>query len=279
MHSKFSSDSKTSMEAMIEQAAAIRLESICFTDHMDYDYPIFDINEPLDFLFDPKEYTETIARLKERYQNKIKIYTGIELGLKSGIDSKVKQLLNCYDFDFIIGSSHLLYNEDPYYECFWSNLRKDSSYTVERSLDETIVQKAIGDYFNSILTNLELFPDFQIYGHLDYIVRYAPEKDTYYHVQDYLDVIDTILKRLIETGRGIELNTSGLKSGLHYANPHLDILKRYRALGGEIITVGADAHTPDYIGYKFDKAREFLLQAGFQYYTTFSKQKPIFHPL
>ena len=43
-------------------------------------------------------------------------------------------------------------------------------------------------------------------------------------------------------GKGIELNTGGFKYGLGHPNPCEDIIKRYKELGGEIITLGSDAH-------------------------------------
>ena len=77
-------------------------------------------------------------------------------------------------------------------------------------------------------------------------------------------------------GKGIELNTAGLKYGLGFAHPHPDILKRYRQLGGEIITVGADAHKPEHIAYDFGKAADILRSCGFEYYTEFKQRRPIF---
>lgn len=64
------------------------------------------------------------------------------------------------------------------------------------------------------------FDGFQVYGHLDYIVRYGHGGATTYHCSDYADIIDEILKTAIEKGIGIELNTSGLKYGLGFAHPH-----------------------------------------------------------
>lgn len=80
--------------------------------------------------------------------------------------------------------------------------------------------------------------------HLDYVVRYAPKKDADYQPADYTDLLDMILKKLIENGKGIEINTAGLRYGLKEANPCCFILKRYRELGGEILTTGSDAHKP-----------------------------------
>lgn len=81
-----------------------------------------------------------------------------------------------------------------------------------------------------------------MYGHLDYIARYIPANSYTYDWHDFNDLICIILKTIIEQGKGIEINTAGLKYGMPEPNPCLDIVKIYHDLGGEIITVGSDAH-------------------------------------
>ena len=88
--------------------------------------------------------------------------------------------------------------------------------------------------------------------------------------------IDEILKTLILKNIGLECNTAGFKYGLGFPNPHMDILKRYRELGGEIITVGSDGHKPEHLAYDFHKVPDILKEAGFSYYTIFKERKPEF---
>ena len=87
---------------------------------------------------------------------------------------------------------------------------------------------------------------------------------------------DEILKTLISMGKGIELNTAGLKYGLGWAHPHPEVLKRYRELGGEMITVGSDGHKAEHYAWEFDKAEDILRDAGFKYYAVFRGRKPEF---
>lgn len=290
MHSEFSSDSDAPMEQMIQKSIQLGLKEICFTDHMDFDYPQIspddqskDGDVSLDFMFDPDAYLKQLKQLQSDYEDQIKIRIGIELGLQSQIQQKVQNLMETYDFDFAIGSSHLLYGDDPYWPGFWSKLRNQYGNSEpdlpDSELDQAIVKIAIRDYFEEILANVDRFPWFQVYGHLDYIVRYAPGKDTHYRVRDYMDVLEAILRKLIANGKGIEINTSGLKSGLKTANPHTEILKLYHDLGGEILTIGSDAHKPEHIAYQFRRAEEILIECGFHYYTTFSKKSPTFHTI
>lgn len=55
--------------------------------------------------------------------------------------------------------------------------------------------------------------------------------------------------------------------------PSLEILRWYRELGGEILTLGSDAHTPDKIGAHFDVALEMARAAGFKRLATFEQRQ------
>ena len=263
LHSRFSSDSSEEPENIIKKAISLGLERICFTEHNDFDYPPCDGQEGL-FNLDFETYSREINRLKELYSGKITILTGVEQGLISSVADKVNPYKKNEKLDFIIGSSHLVYGEDPYYPEFW---------------EEKNVFEVINTYYESIVDNLETCENFDVYGHIDYILRFAPGKDTAYDWKQNIDIIEHILKLLIQKGKGIEINTAGLKYGLSYPNPRPEILSMYRQLGGEIITIGSDAHSSDYVGYNFDIAEQMLCQSGFKYYCMFKNRKPEFLPL
>lgn len=276
IHSLFSSDSEAKPEEIISFAKAAGLSSICFTEHNDYDYPLE--NGQVLFNLDFYSYYNYIDALRNAVNSgEASADTGcnihntpfsIYIGVEQGLSVSAADLINAYDpdkkLDFIIGSSHLVKGCDPYYPEFWDN----------RS-----TKAAILSYFESIYNNIQVCRNFDVYGHLDYVVRYAPDRDNFYNWLDYSDLLDLILRQLIQSGKGIEVNTSGLKSGLSYPNPCLGILKRYHELGGEILTIGSDAHKPEHVGYAFDTVPSLLLEAGFKYYTTFSKRVPAFHKL
>ena len=59
-----------------------------------------------------------------------------------------------------------------------------------------------------------------------------------------------------------------------HPNPTEGIIARYRKLGGELVTIGADAHAPEHVAYDFQKVSDILKSAGFSYYTVFSDRKP-----
>lgn len=259
LHCCFSSDSEASPESMIEQAVRLGLSHICFTDHNDYDYP--PENGKIVFQLDFENYIQKINFLREKYKNSLNIYIGVEQGLQPHLTEKVNSYDAFHQLDFIIGSTHIVDGADPYYEDFW----KDRS-----------PKQSITEYFENIYKSICVCSNFDVYGHLDYIVRYAPGKDSEYDPLSYSDILDTILKKLIENGKGIEINTAGIKYGLKETNPCLAIIRRYRELGGEIITIGSDAHKPEHIAYGFERIRPLLENSGFSYYTIFKERKPIF---
>ncbi len=259
LHTSFSSDSDNPPENVVRQAVKLGLKAICFTDHNDFDYP--PENGEVMFMLDFKHYIDTITSLKEKYSHIIDISTGVEQGLMPSVAERVNEYDKDNVLDFIIGSSHLVYGSDPYYDEFWQNIS---------------VKEGISTYYEGIIDSLKVCRNFDVYGHLDYIVRYAPGKDMAYNWKDYSDYIDTILRMLIENGKGIEINTAGLKYGLKNPNPCPDIIKRYHELGGEIITTGSDAHKTEHIAYRFDLLYDILTNAGFKYYTIFKKRQPEF---
>ena len=129
------------------------------------------------------------------------------------------------------------------------------------------------------MENLDSFSDIDAYGHLDYVVRYGPNKNQFYTYEHYKDLIDEILKALIEKGIALEVNTAGYKYGLGAPNPHPDILRQYRRMGGELITVGSDAHAPEHLAYDFFRVNPLLKECGFSAYTVYENRKPRFLPL
>lgn len=266
VHTDFSSDSKAPMEQMIEKAISLGLKKICITDHMDYDYPPV---SKYTFVFDPDQYMEKLDRMRSEYGKQIEILTGLELGLQPHLKDKLTTLTESYPFDFIIGSSHVVDHVDPYYPEYWENIT---------------IKEGITRYFESIPENLKTFGGFHVYGHLDYIIRYLPGQlkatvKTDYSYAEYAELLDEILKALIVNGKGLEVNTAGFKYGHAYPHPKPEILKRYRELGGELITIGSDAHKPEHLCYDFAVISDLLISLGYRYYATFAQGKPIYEKL
>ena len=260
MHTNFSGDSDALPESMIEQAIHLGLPGICITDHLDYDYP----DDPDLFLIDLPKYSKKISELKEQYQDRIPIHFGIELGLQPHLSEKLQTITASMSFDFVIGSSHVVHGIDPYYPYYYEGRPEKEAYE---------------EYFSSILENLEAFSDFDAYGHIDYVVRYGPDKNKNYNYAAYAEVLDEILKMLIRMDKALEVNTAGFKYGLGHPNPCEEIISRYLELGGRLLTIGADGHAPEQIAWDCDKIPALLKSCGFDSYTVYKKRKPVFLPL
>lgn len=260
LHTNFSSDSNTPMEKMIQQAIDLHLTSICFTDHYDIDFPV--TMEGMDFYLDTEAYLKEFSRLYPIYQGQIDLRIGVELGIMPSLADKLPAYLGQYKdiFDFVIGSTHIVDGLDPYEPVYYGR------YTDERD--------GMRRYFEANLEHLNTFDGMDTFGHLDYAVRYAPHKDAFYKPCDFMDCIDLILRKLIDKGIALEFNTAGLKYGMKQANPHIDILKRYKELHGELLTIGSDGHRPEHIAWDFKQGEEILQTAGFSYYTIYKKRKP-----
>lgn len=258
VHSDFSGDSDAPMEAMIQKAISLGLTHLCITEHYDPDYIYADGKEGM-FELNTDSYLYELLKQRERWRDQIQVGFGVELGLQPHLKRELAVYSKSKEFDFIIGSSHICHRRDPYYPAFFKGRTEDEAHR---------------EYFESILECIRTLPYFDVYGHLDYVVRYGPTKNDGYTYAKHADVFDRILSALIENEKGLELNTGGFRYALGQPNPCIEILKRYRALGGEIITVGSDAHDPGGIAREFDRAADILKECGFRYYCIFQGRMP-----
>lgn len=270
MHTCFSTDSEACPRDMADEAVRKGLKTICFTDHFDKD----DLEWGEEGIFDGDAYFVKMQKLQEEYAGKLNIRIGIELGLRTYLKDYYEELTKKYPFDFVIGSVHNV----PYKKDAEGNILYTDP-AAEKLFTDRTDKEAYRLMMETTLENVRTSDCFQTLGHLDYVVRYGKSREKEYSYTDYADIIDEILKLLIEKEKGLEVNSAGLKYGLPFAHPHPDVLKRYRELGGEIITIGADAHKPEHIAYDFAKAEEIMKSCGFKYYTEFFEQKPVFKQL
>lgn len=261
MHTGFSTDSEASVKSMLDASVERGLQSVCITDHLDLDYPEDEELGPDPFQLDLRKYFEMLTQIREEYRGKLDVRIGVELGLQPHLGKTYGKIVQEYPFDFVIGSLHLVHGMDPYY-----------GKIFEGKTDGEVYREA----FCEMLACLDSVSSFDVLGHLDYVVRYGKNKAQEYSYREFSDEIDEILKKVISTGKGIEMNMGGVKYGLGFANPHPDVLKRYRELGGEIVTVGADAHRPEHVAYDFEKTGDILKSCGFHYYTEYKQRKPVF---
>ncbi|SEA56663.1 histidinol-phosphatase (PHP family) [Pseudobutyrivibrio sp. ACV-2] len=262
MHSNFSGDSEAKPIEMINVAREKGLPGITFTDHLDLEYP----KEFGFFDLDIANYYDKQHELAlKESTSEFTILTGIEVGLQPQVADKNNKIVSSKPYDYVIGSTHLVDKYDPYFESFW---KRDSA------------DKLLKRCYEQVYENINAYTNFDSLGHLDYPFRYVNDENLKNNCYEpYKDVINAILERIISLDKALEINTAALRKGMTYPNPHIDTIKRYRELGGKLITIGADAHTPADIAADFDTLPELLHKCGFNEYVVYKKRKPEAYPL
>ena len=253
LHTHFSGDCETPMEKQVLAAIDAGIDILCFTDHLDQDYP----HDCIDFSLDIPAYRAGFEAMRDKYSDRIKLLFGVEFGLQPHLGEFYDALSKQYPFDFILGSTHVSSGIDPYFPEYWEGLT---------------TRAAMERFFCDTLAHLKTTGCYDSMGHLDYVIRYVPKEKEAYSMADYTDQVDECLKYLISHGKALEVNSGGYKAGLNAPHPSLDILKRYRELGGELLTMGSDSHFPQYVGFQFDLVMELLRSVGFRYFTVFEER-------
>lgn len=267
VHSYYSDDSNTPMERQILRAISLGLDEICFTEHVDYGIK-FDRDDPSyrghEFNADYPEYFAELEYLREKYSDNITVRAGLEFGVQSHTMGKFEALYECYRerLDFVLLSIHQVNNLE-----FWTQ-----DFQRGKTQDEYN-----REYYAEMLRVVRAYHDYSVLAHLDLLTRYDMAGP--YPFEKVKDVVAEILTTAIDDGKGIELNTSSWRYGLTDTQPCREILRFYRDLGGEILTLGSDAHNPEFIHDHMDEAREILRGLGFRRFCTFEKMRPVFHEL
>ena len=253
-HTYFSPDSHTEPEDNVKKAVENGQKYIAFTDHFDHGIKC----GKLDYNFDTAKRTAEIEKLRELYGDKITILNGIETGHQPSEEVKAvnQKKLAEYDFDYVIGSTHVIEGLDPYERVFFEGKTMTEAYTI---LLETLI------------ANAKFWDGYDTVGHFDYTTRYAPYENRTMRYRDFPDLIDEFLKTIIAKNVAFEFNTKTATR----VEPDPDIWKRYKELGGELITIGSDAHKPELVGLAFDQYGGFLKSCGFEYTFVFVGRKPV----
>ena len=262
-HCRCSEDSSAAPEDMAAAALGMGLEELCLTDHVD----LMDLRGlPTSGEYDWTPIRETHRALTEAFGSRLGLPMGVELGEAALDFARADRYLDgAPDLDFIIASHH---QASP--RCGGGDLICQDFRQVDFGV-------LLEDYFAALLATVR-WGRFSVLGHLTLPDRYAQRKFGLppLDFSPFADQIDQILRLLAETGRGLECNTS---RGHGPLLPEAPILRRYRELGGEIITLGSDAHAPDSVGAGIREGRELLRTLGFRYLAAFRAGTPIFHRL
>lgn len=281
LHCEYSDDSNEPMENQIQQAIALGLDEMCFTDHVDYgikrdwDDPAgiiirhaIEHGKEVDLVLANVNYPKYFKALKmyqKKYAPSISIKKGLEFGIQSITVDAFEKLYALYqdELDFVLFSMHQVNNLE-----FWT-----------QDFQKGKTQKEYNDeYYKEIYQTMQMFHHYSCLAHLDLLARY--DENGIYPFEKEKDIIAEILKYAIQDGKGIEINTSSWKYGLKDTQPSRAILKLYKDLGGKIITVGSDAHETKYLASHIKDAYDILKnEIGIDEICTFDHMRPIFHKI
>ena len=267
VHTGFSDDSVYPLEQVARDALRLNLDEVCFTEHVDYgvkpewDRPAtarFEDGHPVtNCAYDA--YLAELDRVRGELGDDIRLRAGLELGVQRHTLGENRALLErlAGRLDFVILSIHQVADLE-----FWNG-----DYQRGRTQDQ--IHAA---YYEEMLSVTESFDGYSVLGHLDLIRRYDPFGD--YPFERVRDIVAEILRHVIADGKGIEVNTSGIRYGLGDFQPRREILELYRDLGGTVVTVGSDSHAPEHLGSYLRLAYRELAELGFEGIYAYEKGEP-----
>ena len=227
---------------------------IAITDHCDIDGKDYDFRA-----FSTNQFVEA-TRAKLAFDKRLEVLCGIELG--QGIYEKEKSLniINSFNYDFILGAIHNLENTEDFF--FMDYKDKD-------------IDALLTEYFENVLKLAEWNQTDSI-AHLTYPLRYITGRDGIkVDISRFYDIIDSIFEIIIKNEKALEINVSGLFKELGETLPNAQLIKRYHDMGGKYITVGTDSHYYDKVCNGIDKGYDILLKCGFKQFTIFKNRQPI----
>ena len=256
IHTNFSADCATPLEDVLKAALTKRIKTIAVTDHIDYKY-----HNGMRFEFDTSAYSRTIAKKQAEYDGKLEILKGVELGIKANVLDMCNQLMSAETFDFVIASMHGCQGEDFYFGHFFDDKRPLEAMQI---------------YLSEMLMLIKSYSNFDVLGHIDLPKRYNKDVAKL-GSGPLLDHYKAIFSWLVANGKGIEVNTSGLRQEVGVQFPDNKILNLYYECGGRIITIGSDSHLADTLCEDFESILKTLKEIGFESICTFKNRRVRYH--
>lgn len=257
VHTDNSYDGNHSATFICEKAEFNNLRAIAFTDHCEVDRCVNDYaHEKAVF----QTFFE-IAKVKSAFRGRFLVLNGIELGQPNYAPEIAERILNSQKFDVVLGSIHNLRNGfDPYYS---------DSFTEEE------VHKFLKEYFFEMKDMCE-WGNFDVLAHLTYPLRYFFAKSGIsVDLNGYKNEIDEILSLIAKKDIALEINSAGLRQKLNKLQPETDIVKRFKELGGKLVSVGSDAHYASDLAKGIPEAYKSAFDAGFSNITLFQNRLPV----
>ena len=253
-----SNDAVASVAAICKRAIAIGLRGITLTDHINVYYGAERNREVVE------NVKEDVASVRKEFGSRLEISLGIELGEGHHDLPFFRELISDGEIDFVIGSLHQPRNSLDYYEIDFD--RSDVGAILDLYYEEMMEMASGGCY--------------DVIGHFNLPLRYmSAALRAHTNLSPYLDRMRGILREVARAGKGIEINTSGLWRGQGFTLPTVDLVSVFREEGGEIVTIGSDAHRAEHVGLAIDGGMKCLAEAGFEKFAFFKKRVPHFYGL
>ena len=256
VHSTHSKDGKNTVLETCEAALEQGLREICFTEHLEFDR----LDPDYGFL-NWEAYTASVAEARARYAGRLVIRQGLEFDFRRSYGSEPAEVLPTMPCDFRIGSVHAAAGR------YLFNLTKEPA-PADHDLRE-IMAEYLAEVEALAASNLA-----SAIGHFDYVYKQLPGLVRPLRDEKYWREVERILARCVETGTALEVNTHHMLDRALEMAADVEILRRYRALGGRRVTVGSDAHRREDLKHNFAAAEQALRAAGFDAVTGFQSLRP-----
>ncbi len=194
------------------------------------------------------EFIAEIARLKEKYRDKIELLSGVEADYYA---TSIHQ-----GYDYRIGSVHYFLIDGCYF-----------SLDISREGFISMVNECFGgDYLGVCEEYYRLVADVirktqaDIIGHFDLITKFN-EGDCLFDTRHprYVAAYRAAVDALIPFGKPFEINTGAISRGYRTSPyPADDIIAYIKQKGGKFI-LSSDAHSANVIGYRFEDFESLLI--------------------
>lgn len=250
-HSDFSVDGMSSIENYCKRAKALGFSQIGFTEHLDFN--------PVDLGYGEYDYEKNLSeilRIRGMFENDLKILFAAEVTYEKKFEKDIRVYLKNRRFDYRIGSVHLI------------DSKAISRIDEENYFAGKTEEEAYLPYFLE-LKNAAQSGMFDVIGHFDLIKRYGVTFFGKFNSGKYNSEITEILELMIKNNIALEINSSGLRQNPKETYPSLKIIKLYKELGGDLITIGSDSHSTEFLGSGTEDAIKIARSAGFDKIVTF----------
>lgn len=260
VHSHNSFDGESTVREICEAAVNKGISTVTITDHMEA--PEIRFGDRSVYGNGIKQISKSVKDVEElasEFEGRVRLLKGMELGEPMHMPKLTKRAMEIADFDFILASVHNLKDMEDFYYLEYNDSNTD---------------ELIKMYFDELLDTAQN-ADFDSLAHLTYPLRYVCERtDIKVNLDKYIDTIDSIFKALIKREKALEINTSGLFKKIAVTMPDIDLVRRFKELGGKYVTLGSDAHNCNDLAQGIEQGVELAKVCGFEHFTIYKNRKP-----